>query len=238
MTSDRSETGAPSQLWVEAWRADVAEPLRVRRAHRRFLASRSVAESVGARVTPLHAARWVALGVVLGTGSLLAATRVAAWLAPDAGIAPVPSSNAVAPARAGSRKNTPPRSIPPSSREASVALPPVPSVRPRALGEASEPELWQRAARSLRDKDFDAADATLEELMREGSPSDKESARLVQAQVLLARGRTQAAEQLLHELAATAHSPKVRQKSLELLSMQKELPSDRSFPVEEGANEP
>jgi hypothetical protein len=109
----------------------------------------------------------------------------------------------------------------------------------RAPGAASDPELWQRAARSLRDKDFDGANAALADVVRNGSASERESARLVQAQVLLAQGRARDAELSLRELAASARSPKVRQKAAALLlTPQQNLPSERSFSIDEGANEP
>jgi hypothetical protein len=102
-----------------------------------------------------------------------------------------------------------------------------------------EGELWQRAARSLREKNFDAANAALADVIRNGSASERESARLVRAQVLLAEGRTREAELSLSELVASARSPKVRQKSRELLlTMRENLSSERSFSVDEGANDP
>lgn len=240
MASDRPEANEPARLWVEAWHADRAEPLRVQRAYRRFLASQ-VADAGASRPTPLGAVRWVALGVVLGTSSLLAATRVAAWLAPPTTVAPVPSFSAPAPPRQSVSKivNQEPLPSASSSSKPEVASPPAPSVSARAPGSASDPELWQRAARSLHDRDFEGANAALTEVVQNGSASERESARLVQAQILLAQGQTRDAELSLRELAASARSPKVRQKARELLQIPRQnLSSERSFSIDEGANDP
>jgi hypothetical protein len=108
----------------------------------------------------------------------------------------------------------------------------------RAAATASDPELWQQAARSLRDKNFDAANAALAELTREGKAS-RDSARLVQAQVLLAQGRSPEAKALLLELANTAQSPKVQQKARELLSpSQENQRAHGSFSPDEETNPP
>lgn len=238
MTSNRHEPGQPSPLWVEAWRADVAEPLQLRRAYRRYMLSRSTAGSAPTRVAPLQAARWVALGVVLGTGSLLAATRVSAWLAPQTSIsAAATSAKPPLPARS---TDVPVSQLRPVDSSQSQIVAPAVSVRAREPDPAlQQPELWQRASRGLRDRDFDAANAALAELMREGSVSERESARLVQAQVLLAQGRTQDAELSLRTLAESASSPKLRQKAHELLlTAHENLASQRSFPVDGGANQP
>ena len=241
MSSDRSEDDALSRVWVEAWQADVAEPLRVRRAYQRCLASRSRVGDAGFRSAPLLGARWVLLGIVVGASSLFAASRASDWLAPAPPAVRAPSS-APALQPPGQANGLTTSTAPPAllSADEPKALPPAAqSASPRAIGAASEPELWQRAARGLRDEDFDSANAALADLIRQGTTSERESARLVQAQVLLAQGRGQEAELLLRELASTGQSAKVRQKSRELLpTSQENRSSHGSFSPAGGANEP
>ena len=240
MSSDRSEDEALSRLWVEAWRADVAEPARVREAYQRCLASRSRVGVGGPASTPLLVARWVLLGVVLATSSLFAATRAADWLARTPSVAPVLTGTPALPA-SGYRGGTARTSVPlpaPSLSEPSTGAPPSRATSSRAVAKPSDPELWQQAARGLRDKNFDAANTALSELTREGKPS-RDSARLVQAQVLLAQGRTPEAKALLLELANTAQSPKVQQKARELLSPSRENQrAHGSFSLDGETNQP
>jgi hypothetical protein len=112
-----------------------------------------------------------------------------------------------------------PPAVPPATvREQPVRSPaPVPSA-----------EQWKRAAQGLRDGDFQRADAALKELRRSGTEADRESALLVQAQVLLAQGREAEAQTLLKSLAGTARAPSVRRKSVELLARLRDRPAARS----------
>jgi outer membrane PBP1 activator LpoA protein len=89
-------------------------------------------------------------------------------------------------------------------------------------------EQWKRAAQGLRDGDFQSADAALRELTRSGTDADRESALLVQAQVLLAQGREREAQSLLKSLEGSARAPSVRRKSAELLSRLRDRPAPRS----------
>jgi len=111
-----------------------------------------------------------------------------------------------------------PAAPPASVREQPVRSPtPVPSA-----------EQWKRAAQGLRDGDFQRADAALKELRRSGTDADRESALLVQAQVLLAQGREAEAQSLLKSLEGSARAPSVRRKSVELLARLRDRPAARS----------
>jgi thioredoxin-like negative regulator of GroEL len=89
-------------------------------------------------------------------------------------------------------------------------------------------EQWKRAAQGLRDGDFQRADAALKALRRSGTEADRESALLVQAQVLLAQGREKEAQTLLKSLEGSARAPSVRRKSAELLARLRDRPSQRT----------
>lgn len=238
MSSDHSEDDALSRAWVEAWQADVAEPARVRAAYQRCLESRRTVGAGSSASAPLLG-RWVLLGVVVGTSSLFAATRAADWLAQAPAVAPARTSAParVAPGHASGSMTLPaPRTASSEGEPATAASPR--STSSRAVATASDPELWQQAARGLRDKNFDAANAALAELMREGKAS-RDSARLVQAQVLLAQGRGPEAKALLLELLNTAQSPKVQQKARDLLSpSQENQRAHGSFSPDEETNPP
>ena len=125
---------------------------------------------------------------------------------------------------------TPEADVPSS---APSAAPSVPSatvreqlVRSPALVPSAEQ--WKRAAQGLRDGDFQRADAALKELRRSGTEADRESALLVQAQVLLAQGRETEAKSLLKSLEGSARAPSVRRKSVELLARLRDRPAARS----------
>ncbi len=91
----------------------------------------------------------------------------------------------------------------------------------------------------LRERDFETANAALEELAQRGSSAERESAQIVQAQLLLSQGRESDAATLLRTLQASAHSASVRQKSTELLArINDSHPSQRSFAPAEGTNDP
>jgi len=111
----------------------------------------------------------------------------------------------------------------PSTPIASVRAQPVRSPAP-----VPSAEHWKRAAQGLRDGDYRRADAALKELTRSGTEADRESALLVQAQVLLAQGREREAETVLKSLEGSARSPSVRRKSVELLARLRDRPAARS----------
>jgi thioredoxin-like negative regulator of GroEL len=89
-------------------------------------------------------------------------------------------------------------------------------------------EQWKRAAEGLRDGDYQRADAALKQLTRSGTEADRESALLVQAQVLLAQGREREAQILLKSLEGSARAPSVRRKSVELLARLRDRPAPGS----------
>jgi hypothetical protein len=240
MSSDHSEDDALSRVWVEAWQADVADPTRVRAAYQRSVASRRTVGAGSSASTPLLVTRWVLLGVVIGTSSLFAATRAADWLAqaPSVALARSSAPALLTPGQTSATATLTAVPPTPSAGEPGLVTPPDRSTSLRPVVTASEPELWQQAARGLRDKDFDAADAALAELTGEGK-SSRDSARLVQAQVLLARGRSAEAKALLLELANTARSPRVQRKARELLSpSQENQRAHGSFSPDEETNPP
>jgi hypothetical protein len=234
MKPSPAENGELPRAWVEAWRSDEVEPVRSHLAYQRFLAGRR-----GGPLPTLQIVRWVLVGVVIGMGSVYAATGPLRWLEP----APVASaSQSPAKVRAHARSST--SVVQPvaatSARSEEASLParsePVPF---SAAPSASVREQWQRAARGLRDKDFVTADAALEELARHGSVGERESARLAQAQLLIAQGRGEDAKVVLRELRASAQSLGVREKASELLAGAPAIhPSRRSFEPAPGANEP
>jgi hypothetical protein len=227
----------PTRSLVEAWQADEPRPHEVRRAYRRFLNRR---RSPNGRAGALPVVRWVLVGVVLGMGSVYAATQPLQLFASDPasgdGDASVRTPASKSSVRAGAPPGddaspAPARAVPSASQ-----LNPVPSL-PTPSSSASEQ--WQRAARGLREKDFATADAALDELARQGSAAERESARLVRAQLLIAQGRDREASSALRELASSASSLSVKHKATALLTrMNESLPSRRSFEPVEGTNRP
>ena len=223
----------------EAWHDQAADSREIQRAYLRFLRRRRPVRG-GAPV--LQIARWILVGAVIGIGTVYAATGslrvfdrseqvVVRRVLPPA--VTTPSPRAALPL--------------PSPREATpVAIVPQPSLplTPSFAGAPATPaastsEQWQRAARVLRERDFETANTALEELARRGSSGERESAQLVQAQLMLSQGRESDAANLLRSLRASAGSATVRQKSAELLARVNESrPSQRSFAPPEGANDP
>ncbi len=97
----------------------------------------------------------------------------------------------------------------------------------RSVAPVPSAEQWRRAAQGLRDGDYRSADAALKALSRSGTEADRESALLVQAQVLLAQGRDAEAKSLLKSLQRSARAPSVRRKSEELLGRLRDRPAAR-----------
>jgi hypothetical protein len=238
MSSRRPEDEALPRAWVDAWRGDAAEPAQLRRAYHRFLRERRPARG---RATVLEVARWVLVGVVIGVGSVYAATGSLRLLGKETSSAEPSATRVPAPAgsvRHGSSNGSrPPATAALAQPEPQIA--PVPALPGLPAPVTSTGEQWQRAARGLREKDFATAQAALDELAQRGSSSERESARLVQAQLLISRGRNEDAAVTLRELQRSAQSSAVRAKATELLSRNNESPpSQRSFAPAEGTNEP
>lgn len=209
--------------WGEAWRADEASQSEVLGAYLRFSRRRRAA----APAAFVQIARWVLVGVSIGAGSVYAATAVPRLLQGAPAVAPALSA---APA---------PPASPPEKRGVvhEVAAPsmPEPPVVERAqpappTGSAVVSERWQRAARGLRGEDFESAHAALDELAHDGDRAQRESARLVQAQLFISQGQAERARTLLEELRSSARSVLVQQKAAKLLQqIDAAPPSTRSF---------
>ena len=179
------------------------------------------------------------LGVAIGMGSLYAATGpLAPWWPHEPAVVAKPGS-AGSPAKLVVTNPQPTLPIDiPSVASPEAASSPVPALPAAATSAAAAREQWRRAARGLRERDFDTANRALEELVTKATGAERESAQLVQAQLLLSQGREAHALGLLRTLQATAQSPSVRQKSSELLARVETRPSQRSFAPPEGTNEP
>jgi hypothetical protein len=239
MSSRHPDDERLSRALVEAWHDQAADSSQVQRAYLRFLRKRQPARL---RATALQVSRWILVGVALGMGTVYAATGPLRLLGRSQDVV-VMRTLKPAPTTLAGRVPLPV----PSSVDAPIA--PVVALtlpQPSTSGSltlptpaASSSEQWQRAARGLRERDFETANAALEELARRGTSAERESAQLVQAQLLLSQGRESDAVSLLRTLRASADSASVRQKSAELLARVNESrPSQRSFAPAEGTNDP
>lgn len=201
---------------MEALRDEPIDPVRIQNAYLRYLQRRSPAPSWW---RARGVARWVAVAVVVGASSVYAATVIRPF-DPSPQVSDAPALLPTAAPRAAKPRARPSRDAGPKAdadreadagsqvemgsealagRESDVgstgaAREPSPSRGPAAVPSA---EQWKRAARGLRDGDFQSANAALRELTRRGTEADRESAQLVQAQVLLAQGREAEAGSLL-----------------------------------------
>jgi hypothetical protein len=218
---------APPRALVEALREEPFEPARIHSAYARFLRQRAAAP---ARWTGPRIVRHAALAVVMAVGTVYAATLIQPLTGrpqPSEARPPAeaPSSlpRAVPPARAAlEQRNSPEEESSTVDADTPAAAPPAPSAAVRgqtvrSVAPVPSAEQWKRAAQGLRDGDYQRADAALKELRRSGTEADRESALLVQAQVLLAQGREAEAQRLLKSLES-ARAPSVRRKSAELLA--------------------
>ncbi len=223
---------------LEAWHDQAADTSQVQRAYLRFLRQRQPARL---RATALEVSRWILVGVALGMGTVYAATGPLRLLgrSQDVVVMRVPKALPPTPSPRGpladpGRVDAPVPAVAPQ--------PPVPAASAAFASPtpaASTSEQWQRAARGLRERDFETASAALEELAQRGTGGERESAQLVQAQLLLAQGRDSDAASLLRTLRGSAQSLSVRQKSAELLvRLNESRPSQRSFAPAEGTNDP
>jgi len=227
------------RAWVDAWQKESPDGARVARAYLRFLHERRPARL---RATAFQVGRWVLVGVALGMGTVYAATGPLRLLGPSAheveARAPKPALPPAPSVHAPSPRSEPIQAAP--APALGVPQPPSsPASAPSLSPAAAAREQWQRAARGLRERDFETANASLDELARRGTSAERESAQLVQAQLLLSQARDSEAAQLLRALQASADSSSVRQKSAQLLSdMNEKHPSQRSFAPSEGTNSP
>jgi hypothetical protein len=230
---------APPRALVEALRQEPIEPARIERAYARFLRQRAaaLADWRGFRIV-----RHAALAVLMAVGTVYAASLIQS---PTAGVQPTAARPPGAAPTSPPLPVSPPRPRMVVEEAASQEVEPspeadVPSVAPptptasvreqpvRSAAPIPSAEQWRRAAQGLRDGDYQSADAALKELTRRGTEADRESALLVQAQVLLAQGREREAQSLLKSLEASARAPSVRRKSVELLARLRDRPAPRS----------
>ena len=176
-----SEEDSPPRTLIEAWREEPLDPVRVQRAFSRF---RRKSEAAPRRPVALLL-RWVTFGVAIGMGSVYAAslslrpTVHASASPPEASAAkPAPVVPRLGP-RAPARPE--PQVLDQPSLPSSVTPSQAPEVGMRAPVPAASSEQWRRAARGLREGDFDSANVALSELARRGSDADRESALLVRS---------------------------------------------------------
>jgi hypothetical protein len=242
---------APPRALVEALREEPIDAVRMQNAYLRFLQKRTAAP---AWWRARGVARWAAFAVVVGVSSVYAATQIRPFVSPqpDESAAPVvvptsaarpgkprpPSQKATSPesaADAGSIVDETEEAGRETDASATGALHEQPAHSPAPMPSADQ---WKRAARGLRDGDFQSANAALKELTRRGTEADRESAQLVQAQVLLAQGKEAEASSLLKSLQASAHAPSVRRKSTELLARLRDRPAPRSAKSRSGTELP
>lgn len=226
-------TSLPAEL-TAAWRADHATDAEVRAAYLRYLRR----QPLRSRTPWLEVARWLLAGMALGGGAVYAATgeprqlleRLVAPPAERASMSASPREQRP-PARAASSARAlaaPLASVTPATPSARSGFPISPLADapdktqgariPQGIPRASKAptEGWQRVARSLREDDLDAAHAALLALDAQGNQAERESAKLVRAQLLLSQGRTSEALPLLLQLRASAQSASVRRKATEL----------------------
>lgn len=233
MSSPLPEPGILSPTLVRGWQADQASDLDIQRAYVRFL-GRGRAKR---RSPALVAAGWVLAGMLLGMGSLYAATVAVPLL-----FQPAPSASESLAGAASPKVEPGPAESPQNTPSAPVVAPaePAASSTPRRASSEpipapSAPEEWQRVSRAMRDHDYARAEAALDQLEPGASGNEREAAQLVRAQLLLKQGRVREATVLLQALQASARSPSVRQKAAELLAVPKNsVPSQRSFELPEG----
>jgi hypothetical protein len=222
-------------------REEPIDPARIERGYARFLRQRTAAAT---RWRGPRLVRHAALVGLMAVGTVYAAILVqplTGGLQPPESHppaeAPAPTRTTVAPPRGalvveqdasqkGQGEPIPEVDMPAAAPPAAIA-----SVRGqpvRSLAPVPSAEQWKRAAQGLRDGDYQRADAALKQLTRNGTEADRESALLVQAQVLLAQGREREAQSLLKSLEGSARSPSVRRKSVELLARLRDSSAARS----------
>lgn len=231
------DPGAPPRSLVEALRQEPIQPARIEGAYLRFLRRRA-ATATPARSRGPRVVRHAAFAVLMAVGAVYAATVTRSLqpteARPPADAPSLPPRKASPPRPALVQRQATPKQEPSSPEPETPAADPIDpatSVRSqpaRSPTPVPSAEQWKRAAQGLRDGDFQRADAALKQLARSGTEADRESAQLVQAQVLLAKGREAEAQNLLKSLQGSARSPSVRRKSVELLARLRDRPAARS----------
>lgn len=232
MSSPRRDQSPFAPALVRAFHQDTPSEAELTRAYARFLQRRSRRRQRSRLQVPLG----IAAGMLLGLGSLYAATSVPLrWWSFGR---PHVDRSYVEPAGApDARRQAAERALPPPNAPA----PAVTAVPSSAAGRGVTPaasiarESWERAARGLRERDLAAADDALQKLAQQGEVSEREKAQLVRAQLLLSQGRGDEARSLLDELSRHGGSPALRAKAATLLgSLQRSTDSHRSFELDAG----
>lgn len=234
MSSPPPDSSPVSPLLADLWRRSRSDEAELARSFARF--QRRAAPRSQARLGDVAA--WMAAGMLVGMGTLYAATAAhERWHEPKATAHAAPSrrpTTAPPPQPAGMRS---PPSQPPAA--ASAQTTPVPSGSASALSELIAPESWQRAARGLRESDFDVANDALLKLSRQGSPAERDIAKLVRAQVLMRQQRLEEARVILLELTQSTASATAREKSQRMLEhLSAVASSHRSFELDAGTDSP
>lgn len=243
MSSRPPEERRLSAAYVQAYRADVASELEVQREYLRFLQKRPTRSKAHA----VQILGWVGAGMLLGMGSLFAATG-APWRL--LGFSNERTREVAAPAkpqRRGARPSISEATPAPAAEEAPRApvekvtpdrvLPGLPG-SPEAEAEVAR-ESWRRAAQGLKERDFETTNDALLKLSEQGSEAEREAARMVRAQLFLKQERIAEGRELLKQLAASASSPSIRAKAQGLLQeTDKSATSHRSFELGGSTNPP
>jgi hypothetical protein len=233
----RDELPAVSRELARAFREDESGEAELQRAYWKFLQKRPVSR----RSHPLQVLGWIVAGMLLGMGSLYAASATwrpmsFSWIENERRQAKGTESQPTARAPV----------VAPLAEAAEPAAPlPAASVAPTPAAPALAPsasaarESWQRAAQGLREHDFDTANDALLKLAQQGTSNEREAAQLVRAQLLLSQGRAADARAELLRLERSAHSEAIRLKAGELRAAAlKSRPSERSFDAVEGTKQP
>jgi hypothetical protein len=133
-----------------------------------------------------------------------------------------------------------PTSAPASASSSAASSKSQGSAAPRGLdAEPAAKESWQRVAQGLRESDLVSSDEELLKLSHQGSAADRETAKLVRAQVLLRQGRVDEAQALLVELRDSGTLVSTRSKATLLLrQLAPARSSHRSFEPSAGTNQP
>ncbi|HVJ17874.1 MAG TPA: hypothetical protein VM686_20775 [Polyangiaceae bacterium] len=165
--------------------------------------------------------------VLLSTTAVVAATGNGGRFLEAVGLQPAAETTAAPVPKAPKHvvKRHAPAEVPPAPVEEPVAAPstePVERIAPVARVRATESKRkaeakWADVAKSLRSKNYDRAQRSLNELSQSGDAVERDTARLSLAQLWLQQGKTAQARQLLRELSASGSSPFIRKRAGELL---------------------
>jgi hypothetical protein len=235
MSRSDSDLGRIRPSVVDAHLADHAAPADIQRAYLRFSWARRKAPR------RLPGVRWLLAGIAVGVGVASAATLVQTQMtrwrpltesakavaskgkhhsdARAAGSGAVKEEpTLVAPLVASSEGPPAPLAEPPSSGTPGVVEQRSPTVPSAAAAASTITSEWQRAAAALRVGDLPAAEAALAKLEQSEDLRDRQAAELARAQLLVGRGRGEAAVPTLQRLAREGVSPVIRSRAASVLN--------------------